>query len=180
MIYELYQEYYYFRPGITLTELLVSTSFVLVALAVLSSLTNRKWSQLFVLGLIAEYLFIMLSITIFHRGVVPEIGISIIPLAFISDICAEPYLISEKLNNLLLFIPLGILLSSLKPTDRKLRTRSVTFVGCATSLCIELTQLITHRGVFETDDIICNTLGCAVGAMIAKTLFRLIGKVGGR
>lgn len=180
MIYDLYQEYYYFRPGITLDELVVSSSLVLLVLLVLHLMTKYKWKLMIVSGLIVEYLFIMLSITIFHRGVVPEIGISIIPLAFISDICAEPYLISEKLNNLLLFIPLGILLSSLKPTDRKLRTRSVTFVGCATSLCIELTQLITHRGVFETDDIICNTLGCAVGAMIAKTLFRLIGKVGGR
>ena len=47
--------------------------------------------------------------------------------------------------------------------------------GFATTLFIETIQLITKRGIFEIDDIINNTLGCAIGygiVMIFISLFK--------
>ena len=40
---------------------------------------------------------------------------------------------------------------------------TVFLSGSLLSVAIELTQLFTHRGLFEYDDIVHNTLGTAVG-----------------
>lgn len=44
------------------------------------------------------------------------------------------------------------------------------------SAAIEITQLLTHRGLFEFDDIIHNTFGAFLGLF----LFSLIRNIGGK
>lgn len=48
----------------------------------------------------------------------------------------------------------------------------IAIVGCCLSIIIEGLQLITSRGLCETDDVIHNTLG----AMIGYALFVLLRK----
>lgn len=63
--------------------------------------------------------------------------------------------------NILMFCPIGFLLPILHPVFRKYYIVYATGFGC--SFFIELTQLIFRCGVFETDDLINNTLGAMIG-----------------
>ena len=48
------------------------------------------------------------------------------------------------------------------------------FVCILISAGIEIVQLITHRGLFEFDDIIHNTIGAVIGAVIVVVLRRRV------
>ena len=72
--------------------------------------------------------------------------------------------------NILLFIPLGFL----RPMAFAQTRRSWIVIGTGTlvSLLIEITQLITHRGWFDVDDIFLNTLGAVIGYGFYKLFFQ--------
>lgn len=71
-------------------------------------------------------------------------------------------------SNIFLFIPCGVF-SALHFKQRKLLF-SILF-GAALSVLIEVLQFVFRRGYTETMDVICNTLGAAIGA--ATTIFIL-------
>ena len=76
-------------------------------------------------------------------------------------------LLRSNLMNVLLFYPAGLLAGSLLPKDGK-RWRGILLMaagGCALSLAIELSQYALHLGLAETDDVIHNTLGAALGIL---------------
>ena len=63
--------------------------------------------------------------------------------------------------NILLFVPFGYLLPLLwKRADRWWK---VVLCGFLLSLLIELTQLVTHLGMFDLDDLMNNSLGAFLG-----------------
>ena len=70
-------------------------------------------------------------------------------------------LIAEVFWNVVLFIPIGILLMMLFTN----RFGFVTALGCGLlmSVFIEVVQLVFHRGLFEFDDMVHNTLGTLIG-----------------
>lgn len=65
-------------------------------------------------------------------------------------------MLQQILLNIAVFIPIGLLLG------RKVGWKSI-LIGMGYSLIIEITQLVMHRGLFEIDDIIHNTLGTVIG-----------------
>lgn len=70
--------------------------------------------------------------------------------------------------NICMTIPLGILLPLI---NKKFKNWWLTYLaGLAFTTIIELTQLLTNRGIFEIDDIFNNTLGCTIGFGIYKFL----------
>lgn len=46
-------------------------------------------------------------------------------------------------------------------------------IGVLISAAIEVTQLLTHRGLFEFDDIIYNSVGAVVGFLLYLLLKRI-------
>lgn len=83
----------------------------------------------------------------------------------------------EKIYNVLFFVPYGVLLGAYPqplPVGKSVRLRRVVLIGFLTSVTIELLQLITRTGTCETDDVICNTIGCGVGAVIGVGICRVI------
>lgn len=92
-----------------------------------------------------------------------ERGVSLIPLySFIAArTSSERY--RSLVANILLFIPFGLSLPFAFRIRRPILTTVVSAV--AFSLVIELSQFIFALGLCETDDVIANTLGCAVGAL---------------
>ncbi len=88
----------------------------------------------------------------------------------------------EKIYNVLFFVPYGCLLglkgsNSSSSSKGSKGMKAAVLIGFLTSVGIELLQLITRTGTCETDDVICNTLGCAVGAMITTVIGWSIGKI---
>ena len=88
-------------------------------------------------------------------------------------------LIAEVFWNFVLFIPIGIILMLLITH----RFRFLLSLGCGLlmSAGIEVIQLIFHRGLFEFDDMVHNTLGTLIGIGIFLFISvlgkRLTGKV---
>ena len=71
--------------------------------------------------------------------------------------------------NTYLFIPVG--LSIVVATSQGKRI-GVIF-GLALSIFIETMQLLFHLGTFEIDDIVANSLGCALGVWICNRTLKL-------
>lgn len=69
----------------------------------------------------------------------------------------------EKIYNVIFFVPLGCLYALY---FRRKVILSSLMAGVATSIGIELLQLATCTGTCETDDVICNAVGCLIGACV--------------
>ena len=57
--------------------------------------------------------------------------------------------------NILMFVPIGLLIGD--------KGWKGLLIAICLSLSIEVVQLITHRGLFEFDDVIHNTIGAGIG-----------------
>jgi len=108
-------------------------------------------------------MFLILAVTVLDRSPGKQMTFELIPFWSYS----VPSLRSEILLNLLLFIPIGLLCGSWK---------SVGFTA-GFSLLIELSQLVSWRGLFEFDDIIHNTLGTVIGVAISIGIKKLREKI---
>ena len=71
--------------------------------------------------------------------------------------------ITGLILNILLYYPLGYLLPILFP---KLKPKHIILIGCLCSITTEATQYLFKLGWCETDDVIHNTLGTALGVWI--------------
>lgn len=66
--------------------------------------------------------------------------------------------------NMLMFVPLGVLLPLIHQKNKsfwRVLVLSITFTSC-----IEISQLITGKGIFELDDLLHNTIGSLAGYFI--------------
>lgn len=73
--------------------------------------------------------------------------------------------------NGILFVPFGILLPVARPRFRKFGW--VLLAGVGFSLVIETVQLVGRVGIFETDDLLFNTLGAVLGFIFYKIFTKL-------
>lgn len=79
---------------------------------------------------------------------------------------SHPELRMEIILNYILFMPLGALLYLCFGEKFGLR---VVIAGLLLSVSIETVQLVFRIGLFEFDDMIGNTVGCLIGAVVGKT-----------
>ena len=73
--------------------------------------------------------------------------------------------------NILMFAPLGFLF---KCFHENTATWKIVVTGFIVSLSIEVAQMIFHLGMFETDDLLTNTLGTWAGTVIYRKRMRKI------
>lgn len=115
-----------------------------------------------------SYLILMLVITFLSRETGSSSGID---LQIGSSMRINNRNNALVVENVLLFIPYGFLYGWWKQ-GRGFFFRSI-MLGFVTSLGIESLQLVTGRGIFQLDDIITNTLGCLLGALVYKLCNKL-------
>ena len=147
-----------------------------IGAVVLFALKGFKGGWRYVSGmLLAEYVFVLYCSTVIFRPVASKRGYDFTPFwsyrAYFSG--NNPQLLPESIMNVLVFIPVGLLLS--------LSTRSMTWlrallIGASLSVGIESLQFIFLRGFSEFDDVMHNTLGCVMGYGLSSLLFRLTTK----
>ena len=86
----------------------------------------------------------------------------------------------EMLANFTVFIPFGLFLSEFLASAKRLsagrRLGLATLAGFGLSLCIECLQLLLRVGFFELTDLVMNTLGAFVGALISAGLRKVVGE----
>ena len=78
------------------------------------------------------------------------------------------------LNNILLFLPLGMILYRLSPK------MGIVFVPILFSILIESVQYFSKMGMFELSDIISNGLGGFLGFAIGKRLTKRFARIKNR
>ena len=96
-------------------------------------------------------------------------------VCLISGECASRrvwwFLLIDVLGNVLVFVPLGIGLAGILYSDNPRQTiRRAALFGFLVSLTIELTQLTIPSRATDVDDLIFNTLGTLLGAVIFITV----------
>lgn len=112
--------------------------------------------------LLAAYILFILMETIIGRKVGVE-RVELVPFWSYS----HPELRMEIILNYILFMPLGVLLYLCFGEKLGLR---VVIAGFLLSALIELIQLTFKIGVFEFDDMIGNTIGCLIRAVVGKLI----------
>ena len=94
--------------------------------------------------------------------------------SFVKDIQDGRLRISGNfIGNIILFIPVGVLFPLTGDEHKCVKTG---FVALCFSIIIEIIQLVSHRGYFEVDDLILNTLGAVMGYGIYRVAEQLIAK----
>lgn len=71
------------------------------------------------------------------------------------------YWVKQIFNNIIMLLPWGLMLSFI--TEKVRSVKRMIIAGLSLSVCIEMTQLVTRRGIFELDDLFNNTLGALLG-----------------
>lgn len=77
--------------------------------------------------------------------------------------------------NMFLFVPLGALLGCCRRVQLQPRPLlTLCLAGLVLSAAIETIQLLFHLGLFEWDDMLHNTMGCALGGLAVSQLKQLL------
>lgn len=159
----------------TMLTAIFAAAFIWLMAAVLPQ--NRT----FLLPCAILYVCLVLYITLFSRVAAEEgQGVNILPFRFVYWIIQyakgptyhgvfRPIL--GVYMNILMFAPLGFLF---KCFHENTATWKIVVTGFIVSLSIEVAQMIFHLGMFETDDLLTNTLGTWAGTVIYRKRMRKI------
>lgn len=147
---------------------------ILCVVMVLTYIVERK-AQTFKIvlffTLIFEYLLLLLCSTVILRSVNEEINYRLTPFwSYAAVLHGREDLIIENFLNVMVFIPLGLMLSTF---DTFKRWKIVFWCGFCLSVTIELSQLIFKKGLCELDDMFHNTLGAMIGYWLVLLLLKL-------
>lgn len=83
----------------------------------------------------------------------------------------------EVVMNIISFIPIGFLIGCIA---NRLKILKGTAAGFAFSLLCEILQFVMRNGYSEIKDVINNTFGAFIGALMCVVLFSIIKKKGGK
>ncbi len=111
------------------------------------------WKKQWELSALAAYCFLVFAMAVLHRTASAEPHYILQPFWSWRAWDANGI---QILANIAVFVPIGFLAA-------RLWNGKGLLLSAAFSVLIETTQLVTHRGFFEFDDMIHNTLGAALG-----------------
>ena len=115
---------------------------------------------------VVEYVILLLCTIVVYRKTGSSIGYDFTPFWSYQVIQkGRDDLFAEKIMNVVVFVPVGLLLSCV---SRRLKWWMVLLIGFCISLSIESLQFELKRGFSEVDDVIHNTFGCLIGVMIVE------------
>jgi len=103
-----------------------------------------------------------------YRAPARETFIRLTPFYSLYKAHSDPDYGRNFLLNIFLFIPLCLGIAGLLPKEKVLIKRMMTVVciGFCLSISIEILQLVFSVGDTELDDVICNTLGACIAALV--------------
>lgn len=143
--------------------ILIAMPLLTVGWSVLGAFFSERIRTLYVVMLALSVMMIV-YVTVFSRGE-SEAGLDLVPFSSFQRAKENREIYRSMLMNVLLFLPLGLSCPYLlrgAPAGRVLLTIAA---GCFLSLTVEAIQLVFHIGLTETDDVLCNSFGTALGAL---------------
>ncbi len=148
-------------PQFSLKNFLIGNRIAVIVccfiLCILSMTCNRRINKVILL----VYLCFVVYMTLLYRN---NIGLkaNFIPLWSYKQFFINEDIRWQIIENIILFIPIGMILYSLLPKGIAV----IMFV--LISVCIEIVQYFTGSGLCEFDDIISNCFGGCLGCLIGK------------
>ena len=122
--------------------------------------------------MLVEYIILLFCSTLYFRQSVESQGYNFTPFwSYFAIQEGKLKLLPENIMNLVVFVPVGLLLGCV---FRNMTFLRVLLIGAAISITIETLQYFYHRGFAETDDVMHNTLGCAIGYGLYRLLVQTI------
>lgn len=114
---------------------------------------------------------VMVDVAVFSRTPSDSVERFMMPFWCVPKILdGNVTVISEKIYNILFFIPFGLLCGLFFPC----RTVPRSLLAClCLSVTIELLQVLTRTGTCELEDLICNLTGCLTGVSIVIAIRHL-------
>lgn len=110
------------------------------------------------------YLCLVYTSTVLSRDVVPERGMALKPFwSYAQWIQGNEVFLTYIVLNILMLLPVGFSLPFVWTEWKK-----IILLGFCFSCLIEVSQLLTGRGLFEIDDIFHNTLGVILGVLLCR------------
>ena len=147
-----------------------AASILIVSLAV--SLAFRGWRKgmrYAAVVVLVEYIALLYGSTVIFREAREQRTYDFSPFwSYLAISEGRTELAAENLMNVLVFVPVGFLLSA---CFKSLSWWMVLLIGCCLSLSIEAMQFLLMRGFAEFDDVMHNTLGCVMGYGVYKLSF---------
>ena len=150
-----------------------------VLLLVWSALGAIFYKRMRIIGTVLAVIAVgaIIYVTVYSRGE-RSAEAYLIPFSSFERAKIQPEMYRTMLMNVFLFVPLGLSLPYVfggSTAKRILLTILIGFLLCVT---VEAIQYFGHLGLTETDDVICNTLGTAIGScayllsLLWRKLFR--------
>ena len=135
--------------------------FCLAAVLLLSLYGMKKGTHLSAEFLLIEYVFLLLASTVFFRQTSTAWVHRFSPFWSYSEILnGGKELIVDNVLNVLVFVPVGLLISVAFSTIKWWQT---LLLGLSISFSIESLQYFMNKGCSEFDDLLHNTIGCMLG-----------------
>lgn len=106
---------------------------------------------------------VILYATVISRGE-SSVGHDFTPFSSFQRAVEQPEMYRSMLMNVFLFEPLGLMLPFVIKGSTVKRILLTIVIGFALSVAIEASQYFFALGMAEADDVICNTVGAALGA----------------
>ena len=117
-----------------------------------------------VLPILAFYLAFVITITLTERTTRSAAEYHLRLFWSYRSIYEGSYVLAAQIFwNIVLFVPIGIMFSLIW---RRWSLWQYAFCGLLLSAGIEILQLLTHRGLFEFDDMFHNTIGMVLGCLV--------------
>lgn len=135
-------------------------------------INNRMFVRKASVYMFIGYVVLVLCTTIIFRTESDEIKYVLCP--FKSYIGIYNKMLAQNILNIMLFIPIGFLAGA---AFKKKHIMNALKIGIGLSLFIEVTQLISKRGVCNIDDVIHNTLGCAIGFAVFLLCYKMARRI---
>ena len=132
----------------------------------LSFVRNTSWC------LFVAYLLLVICSTVLFRNYSENTKFFLLPLW--SYKVLDNRIIAESILNVLLFLPIGFLLGAAIKHSNLLK---ILAFGFGLSVVIEAIQILSRRGVCNIDDVIHNTLGCAIGYALFWIFYKMARKL---
>lgn len=122
-----------------------------------------------VVAFLVLYLCLVYTSTVLARDTGTEIVCRLTPFwSYVRLFQGETVFLHYIVLNILMLVPVGVCLSFLWKSKRK-----IVCFGFGFSALIELSQLVTARGLCEVDDLIHNTAGAFLGTLLYTAIERI-------
>lgn len=145
-----------------ISTILITIPILLLVWSVIGAAFNKYMR---IIGAVLAVIVVgaILYATVLSRGESGK-GADFIPFSSFERAKIQPEMYRSMLMNVFLFVPMGLFLPFVFVGDTGKRILFTILFGLLMSVTIEAIQYFGDLGIAETDDVICNTVGTAIGS----------------